>query len=324
MVSALLVSYAALLSALGRLLRARQWTARTPAVAVVMWQCLTASVLVAIVGGGLALLVPSVHLSVDVAQLLKACIVALRARYSTPAGTVAGVAGAILSAAVALRISTALALTLIRGARWRRRHSDTLSLLGSPAPFADAYLLAEDAPLMYCLPGGQHRIVITTGAVAQLSTAELHAALGHERAHLQQHHHLVLAWTAALRQAFPWSRLAVMADEETARLLELLADDAAVRSNDRLDLAGALLRLGGGTAPRFALGVADSNAAQRVRRLIDPPRRISRARLALMYSLAPALAVLPAVALIGPAIASSHAVFCPVHLQGDSSSIAHP
>jgi Zn-dependent protease with chaperone function len=324
MVSAVLFPYALSLTALARLLRSRQWTTHAPRLAIVTWQCLTASVLAALVSGGLALLLPSIHLSLDLAQTLRACIVALRAQYTTPAGTAAGVAGAVLAAAVALRMAIALALTLIRTARWRRRHVAALAVLSSPAPFADACVLTEDAPLVYCLPGPQRRIVLTTGALRQLNRAELDAVLSHERAHLQQRHHLVLAWTAALRQAFPWSRLARMANQETIRLVELLADDAAVRTSDRLDLAAALLHLSGSrAAPRFALGAADSNAAQRVRRLIDPPRRVSRTRRTSMYLLAGTMLILPVLTLIGPAVASGNAVFCPIHLAGDSSDITH-
>jgi Zn-dependent protease with chaperone function len=324
MVSAVLFSYALILTAFARLLGSRQWTTRAPRLAIVTWQCLTASVLAALVSGGLALLVPSVHLSVDLAQTLRACIVALRAQYTTPAGTAAGAAGAVLAAAVTVRMAIALVITLIRTARWRRQHCAALAVLSSPAPFADACVLAGDAPLVYCLPGPQRRIVLTTGALRQLNWAELDAVLSHERAHLRQRHHLVLIWTAALRQAFPWSRLARIANQETTRLIELLADDAAVRTNDRLDLAAALLHLSGsGAAPRFALGAADSNAAQRVRRLIDPPRRVSRTRRTSMYILAAMMLLLPILTLIAPAAASSNAVFCPVHLVGDSSNMAH-
>jgi len=323
MVSAVLFGYAVALMGAGRLLRSRQWTTRAPRLAIVTWQCLTASVLAAIISGGLALLVPSVHLSVDVAQSLRACIVALRARYATPAGIAAGIAGAVLAAAVTLRILVEVFLTLIRTARWRRRHVAALAVLAAPSPFPDVCVLSEDVPLVYCLPGAQRRIVLTTGALTQLSEAELAAVLAHERAHLQQRHHLVLAWTAALRQAFPWSRLARIANQETARLVELLADDAAVATSDRLDLAGALLSLSGDAAPRFALGAADSNAAQRVRRLINPPRRVSRARATAMYLLAAAMLMLPVLTLITPAVASGNALFCPVHLAGDSNEITH-
>lgn len=319
MISALLAAYAVTLALLARGLRSRQWTTRAPRLAIVTWQCLTASVLVAVISAGIALLVPSVHFTADLAQLLRACIDTLRARYTTPAGIAAGITGIGVSGAVTLRVLLALTSTLIRSARWRRHHVAALAVLSGPAPFPDAVVLIEDAPVVYCVPGAQARIVLTTGAMRQLSHAELQAVLLHERAHLRQRHHLVLAWTAALRQAFPWSRLAMIAHEETIRLVELLADDTATRSSDRLDLAAALLRLASSSSPRFALGAADSNAAQRIRRLIDPPRRVSPARTNSTYVLALTMLLLPALTLIAPAVASRNAPFCPVHLDARTS-----
>jgi Zn-dependent protease with chaperone function len=313
MLSVALFAYAAALTGLARLLPDRGWTSRAPRLAIVIWQCLTASVVAAVVSGGLALLVPSLHFHADLAELLEACMVALQARYATPAGTVAGVAGAVLAAAVVLRVGAALLVTLIATARWRRRHVAALAVLSAPAGYADACVLAEDEPLVYCLPGAHRRIVVTTGALRRLSAAELQAVLCHERGHLRQRHHLVLAGAAGLRRAFPRSRLMDTAYLEIERLVELLADDAATRSSDRLDLAAALLRLGDAASPRYALGATGTAAAQRVRRLIEPPRRISPVRTTAAYALAAVMLALPVTALVGPAVASGYAAYCPAH-----------
>jgi Zn-dependent protease with chaperone function len=315
MLSVALFAYAAALAGLGRLLPGRCWTSRAPRLAIVTWQCLTASVVAAVTGGGLTLLSPSVHFHADLAQLLRACMVALQARHTTPAGAIAGVAGAVLAATVVLRVGAALLVTLIATARWRRRHVAALAVLSAPACDADACVLTEDEPLVYCLPGAHRRIVVTTGALRQLSAAELQAVLCHERGHLRQRHHLVLAGAAGLRRAFPRSRLMGTAYLEIERLVELLADDAATRSSDRLDLAAALLRLGGAASPRHALGAADTAAAQRVRRLIEPPRRIRPVKAAAVYALAAVMLALPVVAVVGPALASGHAAHCSAHLD---------
>jgi Zn-dependent protease with chaperone function len=323
MVSVALFVYAAVLTLLGRVLIGRQWTSRAPRLAILTWQCLTASVVAAVISGGLALLVPSVHLSADVAEWLRACVIALRARYATPAGTVAGVLGAMLAAAVLLRVVVAVAVTVTVTARWRRGHVAALSMLSSSVSVAGACVLADDEPVVYCLPGAHQRIVVTTGALHRLSPAELEAVLSHERAHLRQRHHLVLVWTSALVQAFPRVRMFSCAHRETRRLVELLADDAASRTSDRLDLAGALLNLGQARSPRFALGAVDTAAAQRVRRLIEPPARIRRVQSAALYVCAAVMFALPVLTLIGPALAAGDATFCPIHLAGDSTSISH-
>lgn len=315
MMPVLLFAYAAALTGLARLLPDRRWTSQAPRLAIVIWQCLTASVVAAVVSGGLALLVPSVHFHADLGQLLRACMVALQARYATPAGTAAAVAGAGLAAGVVLRVGVAMVVTLIATARWRRRHVAGLAVLSAPARYADACVLAEDEPLVYCLPGAHRRIVVTTGALRRLSAAELQAVLCHERGHLRQRHHLVLAGAAGLRRAFPRSRVMRTAHLEIERLVELLADDAASRTSDRLDLAAALLSLSDGPSPRHALGAADTAAAQRVRRLIEPPRRFDPVLAAAVYALAAVMLVLPVAALVGPALASGHAAYCPAYLD---------
>lgn len=322
-VSLALFGYAAALSVLGRLLVQRPWTNRAPRAAIAIWQCLTASMVVAVIAGGAALLVPTVSFSANVAELLRACVVALRARYATPAGGITGAVGALLAAVVAVRVAAATVITVISTARWRRRHLAALTVLRSTAQYADACVLPQEQPLVYCLPGAHRRIVVTTGALRHLAPAELAAVLAHERAHLRQRHDLPLAWTAALIRAFPRTRTMRTAHGEVQRLVELLADDAATRTHDHLDLAAALLSLGVATSPRYALGATDSAAAQRVRRLIDPPKKMASAPTIGLYLVAAVMLALPLTTLVGPALASADAVYCPVHLEGDSSSISH-
>jgi Zn-dependent protease with chaperone function len=321
MVSLVLFSYALALAGIARLLPGRRWTSGSPRLAIVTWQCLTASAVAAVIGGSLALLVPSVHFSVDLAEFLRSCVVSLRARYATPAGNVAAVLGGALAAALLLRVAFAMTVTLFSTARWRRRHDSALAILASPARHTDACVLTDDEPLVYCLPGAHRRIVVTTGALRMLSPAELDAVLCHERGHLRQRHHLVLAWTAGMLRAFPRSHMMRTAHCEVRRLVELLADDAATQTTDPLDLAGALLRLGSEShTPAHALGASDTAAAERVRRLIDPPTRMGRARAAVAYTVAAAILAVPIAALVGPALASANATYCPVHLEGSSTA----
>jgi beta-lactamase regulating signal transducer with metallopeptidase domain len=164
--------------------------------------------------------------------------------------------------------------------------------------------------------------VVTTGALERLDHHQLAAALAHERAHLSQRHHLVLAWAGGLAHAFPRVGLFGQAQTESQRLVELLADDVAARSVDRLTLAEALLALAG-TTPRLpvpAMGAGGSTAATRVRRLIEPPRRLGRLR-ALLTALAAALVLaVPIVALASPAIAATHMNYCPTQSVAASSA----
>jgi Zn-dependent protease with chaperone function len=147
--------------------------------------------------------------------------------------------------------------------------------------------------------------------------------LAHERAHLAGRHHLLIALTRGLAASFPAVPLFTRGPDEVARLAEMCADDAAARRSGRRTLLTALLAMGTGSAvPAAALartalaGTANPSAANsstalgatacavadRVQRLLEPPRRARRARygvalitvillLALLSSLVAAFAV---------------------------------
>lgn len=85
-IAAILFAYAVLLSTLvPRLLRGGHWAERAPRLGIVVWQVLGVSALTAAVLAGLALTVPTVRVSADLAELLQACVMALAAQYASPA-----------------------------------------------------------------------------------------------------------------------------------------------------------------------------------------------------------------------------------------------
>ena len=131
-------------------------------------------------------------------------------------------------------------------------------------------IIDGDRPAVYCLPG-RRRIVLTTGALTRLDDGELDAVLAHERAHLSGRHHIVLALAGALQRAFPPVRFFALAARQVAYLVEMAADDAAVRRAPRLTVASALLAVATAGVPAGALGAGGSAAAQRIQRLINPP-----------------------------------------------------
>src|SRR5262249_54618887 len=76
---------------------------------------------------------------------------------------------------------------------------------------------------------------------------------------------LVLLPFSALGRAFPWSRLVRQAHATVALLVEMLADDRALRQRPARELATALLRVGasgGGLAPSGALAAASTADAE--------------------------------------------------------------
>jgi hypothetical protein len=87
-------TYAVLLCTLApRLLRGASWAERAPRLGIVVWQVLGASALTSAVLAGLALTVPTVRVSADLAQLLQACVMALTAQYASPAAPPPGPQG---------------------------------------------------------------------------------------------------------------------------------------------------------------------------------------------------------------------------------------
>ncbi len=130
--------------------------------------------------------------------------------------------------------------------RTRRRHRALLSLLAHGDPKVPGALVVDyPTAAAYCLPGLRSRIVISAGALALLDQAELAAVLAHERAHIRERHDLVLLPFTALDRAFPWSLAVRRAYATVALLVEMLADDHALRQRPaREELVTALIRVG--------------------------------------------------------------------------------
>ena len=97
-------------------------------------------------------------------------------------------------------------------------------------------------------------------------------------------------------------------------LVEVAADDAAVRRAPRLTVASALLAVATAGVPAGALGAGGSAAVQRIQRLIDPPPQDSRARQAVTHA---ALAAAAALACAAFGIAFVTITKCPAtpHFQ---------
>jgi Zn-dependent protease with chaperone function len=191
--------------------------------------------------------------------------------------------------------------------RARQRQRELLILLAHGDPKVPGALVVDyPAAAAYCLPGLRSAIVVSAGALELLDADELAAVLAHERAHLRERHDLVLLPFAALLRAFRWASVARQAQRAVALLIEMHADDRALRHRSAKELATALLRVGAagaGHAPSGALAavdVADGDVTARVIRLLRPsPALCPAARL--LTGLAAAGAVgIPAILLVLP------------------------
>lgn len=272
-IALLLWGYAAALTILGScVLRKASWTDRAPRLAAGAWQVVTLSAILTVAFGGLALTMSTAPVSSNLAAWFAACALAIRDQYATPGGAVVGTAGLVAAVVVLTRWLYCVLTELASSRRTRERHHAVLAMIGRADPAYGLTLLEHDCPVVYCVAGRPHRIVVTSGASNALDPEQLVAVLAHERAHLRGRHHLVVAVATATARAFPWPHVFRDGQREVTRLVELIADDHAVRTSDRLTLAEAMLTLADGRPPTGALAVGGSASGDRIRRLIDGHR----------------------------------------------------
>ncbi|MFG2903107.1 M56 family metallopeptidase [Streptomyces zaomyceticus] len=175
-----------------------------------------------------------------------------------------------LSLAVLSLPAAAFVRRLAGARRARLRHAGVLRLVGRYDPALRATVLDDARPAVYCLPGRSRRVVVSSGAVHTLTPAQLAAALAHERAHIAGRHHLLVAAAEAFAAVFPRLPLARHGGTAVPLLLEMAADDQALRRCTRDALATALYALASGRAPRSAFAAGGPSAALRMRRILTP------------------------------------------------------
>lgn len=277
------------------------WVTRSgwaPRAAVTAWGAALASVVTALVGAPIFLATSVLFDRGTTATLLsKACVAMVGdvagGRYGT------GVQIGVLAVATALvaRLVGFLARSLRVGWVRGNQHAEAARLVGRRVAGVEAMVLDSPTRAAYCLPGRPHTIVVTTAVIEALTDRELAAVLAHERAHLQEHHHLIVALARGLARVFPRIPLFTTGARELARLVELCADDAAARRHGPRTVSDALLAmLGSPTLPPGALAVGGEGALMRADRLLAPPARAHQARLRV------ALTTMTVLLLAGPVI----------------------
>lgn len=246
------------------------WPHQAPRLALATWSALAAVFIAASSCAALLLLLPyrsSVHLS----DLAEACLP--WAAQACVAPHLAGVRPTDLPA-----IAVALALLLlpaalflreaIRTRRLRVRHTELLNLVGRWEPALDATLFEHKTPAIYCVPGRSSQVVVSTGALRALTVVQLDAALRHERAHIAGRHHLLTVAAQSLSHSFPPIPLIRRITSEVPLLVEMTADDRALRACSREALATALYSVATGRAPQWTMSAGGPSAVLRVRRIL--------------------------------------------------------
>jgi len=293
-------------------LRQASWPRRSPAAAILLWQALGLAGGLAAVGALVGLGLPGGGVGVVRSVLHLATAFQVGGVFRVPVPV--GVAGALPAVLMAFRLaSLAAGLALLALLCWvlvaasvaavqaRRRQRALLTLLAHGDPKVPGALVIDyPTAAAYCLPGLRSKIVVSVGALELLGRGELAAVLAHERAHLRERHDLVLLPFTALRRAFPRSATCAEADRAVALLVEMLADDHALRARPARELVSALVRFGTAGAcatPNGALAAAEGEVVARVARLLQPVRPLPASAVAAIC-LAAALLVATPVALL--------------------------
>jgi Zn-dependent protease with chaperone function len=286
------------------LLARATWPLRAPRAAMVLWQAVALAAVLSAFSAGIAIATRVLMPGPDGRPT--ASIVGAAGRLGWPLWA-AYIAVFALTVLVGVRLTLALARVAIANRRRRAHHRMVVDLVGvghdaalaeSCAKTRDLRILDVPQPLAYCLPGVRSRVVVSEGTLNNLTDAEVSAILTHERAHLRARHDLVLEAFTAAHAAFPRLVRSANALRAVQLLVELLADDAAVRATGRTPLARALVTCASGRAPSGALAANGPSTVLRVRRLSG--RGNSPVLAAGAYLAAVAVFVLPTVAVAVP------------------------
>jgi Zn-dependent protease with chaperone function len=255
------------------LLARATWPLRAPRAAMVLWQAIALAAALSAFSAGIAIATRLLMPGADGRPT--AGVIGAAGRLGWPLWT-AYIAVFALTVLVGARLAIAVLRLAIANRRRRAHHRMVVDLVGvghgaalaQPcAGTRDLRVLDVAQPLAYCLPGVRSRVVVSEGTLSTLTDAEVMAILTHERAHLRARHDLVLEAFTAVHAAFPRLVRSANALRAVQLLVELLADDAAVRATGRTPLARALVACASGHTPSGALAVGGPSTVLRVRRL---------------------------------------------------------
>ncbi|WP_329525658.1 M56 family metallopeptidase [Streptomyces sp. NBC_01462] len=288
-----------------RLLARADWPDREPVVALWVWQCVVAAVL----------LCCALSMTLSAA----AAWVAVRGHVFAPAphsvvNAYALSTGGTWAATTAVALACGGAWTaamLVRevlGARARHRHSRAELRLRAPLlpgeePGNDRLVVLEgERPDAWFLPGPAPQLVITTAALSRLKGRRLDAVLAHEQGHARARHDWLLHCSAALAVGFPQVPVFAAFRDEMHRLVELAADDMASRRFGRLTIALALVELNEDRGVFGPCPTPQAHLPARVRRLLTPQDRLTPSRRLRLTAAATLVPVVPLLVTFVPAL----------------------
>jgi Zn-dependent protease with chaperone function len=294
------------------LLARSRWPMRAPRAAIVLWQSIALAAVLSAFSAGISiasrLFVPGLdgRPTATITSEIDVLGWPLWIAYVVVFALTLMIGGRLIIAVLQVAIATR---------RRRAHHRMLVDLLdmpreSMPPPCAHAgqlRILDVEQPLAYCLPGVRSRVVVSEGTLNTLADSEINAILVHERAHLRARHDLVLEMFTAVHAAFPRFVRSASALDAVRLLIELLADDAAVRAEGPTPLARALVACASGRTPSGALAAGGPTTVLRVRRLGGRPNSLALSATA--YLAAAAVLFVPTVALAVPWLTELHRLF---------------
>ncbi|MER5545744.1 M56 family metallopeptidase [Streptomyces sp. NPDC002589] len=303
----LLLSVVALTAALPapRALTRAAWPERDPVVALWVWQCLVATVLLCCLAALILGTAAVFHTVRD--RVFAPAPPSVTAAYDLSSAPVWAAALTVLLACGAAWTTAMLARELVEARRSRgqaraqlRERAPDLPA-GLPTARGPMLVLEDEYPDAWWMPGHPPQLVVTTGALQRLTDHQLDAVLTHERGHARAHHDWLLHLSTALATGFPRVPLFAHFCDQTHRLVELAADDTASRRCGHLTTALALIEL---NQHRGVLSCDSSRRllGERVDRLLEPPPRLLRRHRALTTTVAALVPLLPLLITFAPGL----------------------
>jgi Zn-dependent protease with chaperone function len=293
------------------------WPSRAPRAAIVLWQAIALAAVLSAFSAGIAIASrlfapgPDGRPTATLASEIDVLGWPLWTTY---------LAAFALTLVIGARLAVAVMQVAIATRRRRAHHRMVVDLVGKPRKWAHARgptrmlrtgdglrILDVEQPLAYCLPGVRSRVVVSEGTLTSLADNEIAAILSHERAHLRARHDLVLEMFTAVHAAFPRFVRSASALDAVRLLIEMLADDAAVRAAGPTPLARALVACASGRTPAGALAAGGPTTVVRVRRLAGSGNSLAVAACA--YVAAAAVLVVPTIAVVLPWLTELNRLF---------------
>ncbi|MEO3756127.1 M56 family metallopeptidase [Streptomyces sp. B6B3] len=291
-----------------RMLARGSWAEREPVLALWVWQCVVAAVLLCCV---LAMALSGAAGWHEVRGQVFAPapqeVVEAYALHPDGERWAATLAGLLACGGLWTAVMLSREVRAARAIR-RRRRAELLArvprLPGEEESGGRLVVLEDARPDAWLLAGHTPRLVITTAALRRLEPRQLDAVLAHEQGHARARHHWLRYCAGALAAGFPRVPVFAAFRQQVDRLVELAADDAASRRVGRLTTALALVGLNEGRGVFGDPAGTRALVPQRVSRLLAPGRRLPTARRVRMTAAAAAIPAVPLLVAFAPGLSA--------------------